>query len=130
MDTVLENPFLVSGYESPTYFCDRKKEAETLTEMLRNGRNVTLTSPRRIGKTGLIKHTFHLLKTQSPEITTIYIDLFPTANLSDFTQVFASAVLGQLDSSPVKALRKIMDFFTANRTCYKRCSCLPNAPST
>ena len=115
MATVLENPFLVSGYESPTYFCDRKKEAETLTEMLRNGRNVTLTSPRRIGKTGLIKHTFHLLKTQSPEITTIYIDLFPTANLSDFTQVFASAVLGQLDSSPVKALRKIMDFFKGLR---------------
>ena len=115
MNTILENPFLVSRYESPAYFCDRGKEAEALMDMFRNGRNVTLTSPRRIGKTGLIKHTFHLLKTRSPEITTIYIDLFPTSSLADFTQVFASAVLGQLDSSPVKALKRIMDFFKGLR---------------
>lgn len=90
----IENPFLVSGYESPEYFCDRKQETADLMETLSNGRNVMLTSPRRMGKTGLIKHTFHLLKQQNRDITTIYIDLFPTENLADFTQVFASAVLG------------------------------------
>ena len=101
----LENPFLVTGYESPKYFCDREKESEDLLETLRNGRNVTLTSPRRLGKTGLIKHVFHLLKKQGA--TVIYIDLYPTDSLYGFTQAFASAVLGQLDSNPMKALKRI-----------------------
>jgi AAA+ ATPase superfamily predicted ATPase len=111
----IENPFLVSGYESPEYFCDRKQETADLMETLSNGRNVMLTSPRRMGKTGLIKHTFHLLKQQNRDITTIYIDLFPTENLADFTQVFASAVLGELDSNPMKILKKAADIFKALR---------------
>ena len=57
----INNPFIIAGYEAPESFCDRKKETEGLLEALRNGRNVTLTSPRRIGKTGLILHLFHLL---------------------------------------------------------------------
>lgn len=111
----IENPFLISGYESPVYFCDRKEETTDLMETLNNGRNVTLTSPRRMGKTGLIKHVFNLLKQQNHDIATIYIDLFPTENLADFTQVFASAVLGQLDSNPMKILKKAADIFKALR---------------
>jgi Cdc6-related protein, AAA superfamily ATPase len=102
----LENPFLISGYESPEYFCDRKAETSGLIETLKNGRNITLTSPRRMGKTGLIKHSFHLLKEQDSDIAVIYIDLFPTENLAGFTQAFASAVLGQLDSNPMNCLKK------------------------
>ena len=99
---IIDNPFLVAGYDSPRYFCDRKTESENLLDTLRNGRNITLTSPRRLGKTGLIKHIFHLLKTQESGTSAIYIDLFPTSSLYDFTSEFASAVLGQLDSNPVK----------------------------
>ena len=52
----LVNPFIYQGYESPEYFCDREAESATLLSHLKNGRNVTLISPRRIGKTGLIKN--------------------------------------------------------------------------
>lgn len=58
----LVNPFIYQGYESPEYFCDRKAETATLLSHLKNGRNVTLISPRRIGKTGLIKNTFFYLE--------------------------------------------------------------------
>lgn len=105
MGQKIENPFLISGYESPEYFCDRKAEAADLLTTLKNGRNITLVSPRRLGKTGLIKHIFHQLKEQGASV--IYIDLFPTESLYGFTQAFASAVLGQLDSNPVKALKKV-----------------------
>lgn len=105
MNKIIENPFLITGYESPEYFCDRKKETADLLETLQNGRNVTLTSPRRLGKTGLIKHVFHQLKNQGD--TAIYLDLYPTGSLCDFTRAFASAVLGQLDSNPTKAFKKI-----------------------
>ena len=115
MDPRINNPFLISGYESPEYFCDREKETEKLMETLRNGRNITLTSPRRLGKTGLIKQVFHLLSRQDPKTAAIYIDLYPTESLYDFTQAFSSAVLGQLDSSPVKVLKKIASLFKGLR---------------
>ena len=40
-------------------FVTEKKETENLLSALKNGRNITLVSPRRMGKTGLIWHTFH-----------------------------------------------------------------------
>ncbi len=115
MDTKIGNPFLITGYESPEYFCDRKKETAALLDTLHNGRNITLTSPRRLGKTGLIKHVFHLIKEQDAQATAIYIDLYPTESLYDFTQAFASAVLGQLDSNPPKVLKKVMSLFKGLR---------------
>ena len=56
------NPFIYKGYEGPTYFCDRTEETEKIVSALENGSNITLISPRRIGKTGLIKHVFHRIK--------------------------------------------------------------------
>ena len=58
----LANPFIYQGYESPEYFCDREAETATLLSHLKNGRNVTLISRHRIGKTGLIKNTFFYLE--------------------------------------------------------------------
>lgn len=58
----LVNPFIYQGYESPEYFCDREAETATLLSHLKNGRNVTLISRHRIGKTGLIKNTFFYLE--------------------------------------------------------------------
>lgn len=54
-----QNPFLLTGYISPDYFCDREAETEKLISALRNGRNVTLVSPRRMGKTGLINRLLY-----------------------------------------------------------------------
>ena len=63
----LANPFVYQGYESPAYFCDREAETKTLLSHLKNGRNVTLISPRRIGKTGLILNTFYHLKEEEKD---------------------------------------------------------------
>ena len=35
------NPFLISGYYGPEFFCDREQEAGSILEALQNGRNVT-----------------------------------------------------------------------------------------
>ena len=51
----LENPFPEYGYFGAEYFCDREQETQTLIEALRNGGNITLIAPRRIGKTSLVK---------------------------------------------------------------------------
>ena len=40
-----KNPFVIEGYVSPDYFCDREKETSLLTRHLTNGCNVTLMAP-------------------------------------------------------------------------------------
>lgn len=104
------NPFLISGYHSPKYFCDREQETKQITEALHNERNLTLIAPRRMGKTGLIKHVFHKLRAQEKNIITLYLDIYSTQNLKEFVQALASTVLGSLDSAPQKAISRIGKF--------------------
>jgi AAA+ ATPase superfamily predicted ATPase len=111
MARILENPFLVAGYESPEYFCDREVETETLVSALKNGRNVSLISPRRIGKTGLIHNVFYQLREQDKNVRCFYIDIFPTQNLTDFVRMFGESVVGQLDSFSEKVAGSITAFF-------------------
>ena len=109
------NPFLIAGYYSPEYFCDRKTETKSMIKALYNGRNMTLTSPRRMGKTGLIHHVFNELKQQNPDILVFYIDIFSTQNLREFVQLLASTVFGKIASAPQKTMRRIGNFIKSFR---------------
>ena len=93
----LNNPFVLTGYHGPEYFCDRVAETKKLCTAIRNESNITLLSPRRYGKTGLIWNSFNELS-KNEEFETIYLDIFGTQNLADFTKSFANAVLGRLDT--------------------------------
>ena len=110
----LENPFVVYGYVSPTYFCDREQETFDLITALSNGRNVTLMSPRRMGKTGLICNAFHQLQ-QREDVACFYIDIFSTKSLASFVKVFASAIVGKLDTPMQRAEGFIQRFFQGIR---------------
>ena len=110
----LENPFVVYGYVSPTYFCDRKQETNDLITALSNGRNVTLMSPRRMGKTGLIRNVFHQLQ-QREDVACFYIDIFSTKSLASFVKIFASAIVGKLDTPIQRAEGFIQRFFQGIR---------------
>ena len=109
------NPFLISGYHSPEFFCDREQETAKIIDALHNGRNITLIAPRRMGKTGLIRHAFHHLKQEQPEIVTLYMDIFATQSLGEFVRTFASGVLGKLDTAPQKALNRVSQFIRSCR---------------
>ncbi|WP_291528125.1 AAA family ATPase [Bacteroides sp. UBA939] len=115
MKKEVENPFLEYGYVSPKYFCDRERETIEIISSLKNGRNLTLVSPRRMGKTGLIKNVFYKLREQQPDIVTLYMDIFPTQNMGEFVRLFAGTVLGQLDSAPQKAMSRITKFVKSIR---------------
>lgn len=105
------NPFLITGYHSPAYFCDREQETATVLDALRNGRNLTLISPRRMGKTGLIKNVFYKEKNAK----TLYMDIYSTQNLGDFVRLFGSTVLGSLDTTSQKVMHRIGQFFKSCR---------------
>ena len=103
------NPFLISEYLSPEYFCDREQETKDLISCLDNGWSITLIAPRRMGKTGLIKNTFYLLQSLRPDIRTYYIDIMGTQCLNDFIQLLGNTLLGTLDSDWQKALKHVSE---------------------
>ena len=109
------NPFLIAGYHSPEFFCDREMETAAILDALRNGRNVTLIAPRRMGKTGLIRHAFYRLKEQEPDIVTLYMDIYSTQSMGDFVRLVANTVLGKLDTAPQKTLSRIGQFIRSCR---------------
>lgn len=111
----LTNPFIYQGYESPKYFCDREVETKTLLAHLKNGRNVTLISPRRIGKTGLIKNTFYHLKEQEKDATCLYIDIFATKNLHDFVELLGVMVINEIVRKNASFIEKTISIFSALR---------------
>lgn len=111
----LENPFVYKGYEGPMYFCDREQETENMVSALKNGRNLTLHSPRKIGKTGLIKHAFNRISTTENDTICIYVDIFSTQNLHDFVQVLGTAVVEEALWREKSLMAKTLDAFKAWR---------------
>lgn len=109
-----QNPFLLSGYVSPEYFCDREEESKKLISALRNGRNITLVSPRRMGKTGLIRHIFHLVEQEGHERCYL-VDLYQTDSLSGLVSKLAKAVIGTLDTRSERFLKTMGTFFKSLR---------------
>lgn len=111
----LENPFVYKGYDGPAYFCDREKETENLISALKNGRNITLLSPRKIGKTGLIKHVFNRFSSTEKDTVCIYVDIFSTQNLHDFVQVLGAAIVDEALRREKSLVAKVLDAFKAWR---------------
>ena len=87
-----ENPFFTGIVIPDEYFCDRKMETETMISRIRNGNNIVLKSPRRIGKSSLVKHVL-----SQPEISgkynTLYVDIYGTKCAADFIKEFQNGFL-------------------------------------
>ena len=114
------NPFLVSGYKSAQYFCDRVTETARLKSHVQNGKNTTLFAIRRLGKTGLIHHLFQGYA-RNNKVACIYLDILGTKNLSEFTNQLATAIynrfpeqkgLGKKIIAAIQSLRPLISFDT------------------
>ncbi|MBL4651337.1 MAG: ATP-binding protein [Flavobacteriales bacterium] len=112
------NPFLERGYRSPVYFCDREDETKLLTDYIVNQTNVTLFAFRRLGKTGLIKHIFHKLRSDKNRVC-IYLDIYDTVDKSEFINKLATAIytafppknsLGKKIGQAIQSFRPVISF--------------------
>lgn len=90
------NPFPIYGYFGPDYFCNRAQETNAIISALKNGRNVTLYAPRRIGKTGLIHHVFHHL---GKKWNCIYLDVQESFSFKDFANNLLEAALNAVSKN-------------------------------
>ncbi|MBQ0074816.1 MAG: ATP-binding protein [Prevotella sp.] len=109
------NPFFTLGYGGPEYFCDREEETATLSDALVNGRNVALISPRRLGKTGLILHTFNRLLKEDSTRRCFYLDIYNTENQTELVRQMASIILGSMDTFGEKLMASLSAFFKSCR---------------
>jgi AAA+ ATPase superfamily predicted ATPase len=104
----VRNPFITNGYAGPDYFCDRVKETNTIIDLMTNGNNMALISPRRIGKTELITHCFN-----QPEIAknynTFIIDIYSTNSVRDMVNVFGKAIIDELRTKGRGAWENFLD---------------------
>lgn len=109
------NPFITSGYKGGKYFCDREEDTRKLVTTLTGGNNVTLISPRRLGKSALIHHAFARILKDDPEAHCFYIDILATKNLEQMVQLMAKEIVGKLDKPSDKVIKTIVELFKAFR---------------
>lgn len=100
------NPFIIEGYLSPEYFCDRVEETALLTRHLTNRCNVALIAPRRLGKSGLIYNCFQQENIRE-QYHCIYLDIYDTKNLNEFVYALGKGILTALKPKG----RKVWEFF-------------------
>lgn len=112
---MVKNPFILYGYESEKYFCDRQEETKDLLRLVENGNNVTLTAPRRIGKTGLIENLFHQKKVQS-QYYTFLIDIYATKSIEELVMAMGASMLSSLRPFGSKAIQKFTNILASLRS--------------
>ena len=107
MADILKNPFVIIGDIPEPYFCDREVETQKIIRTITNEGNLVLMSPRRMGKSRLVKHVF-----KQPEISshyqTFYIDLLHTSSIREFAYTFGKTVFDQLKSLNEKRLQSLV----------------------
>jgi hypothetical protein len=85
------NPFIIREYQGLRFFCDREKETKCIINALQNGRDITLVSLRKMGKTGLIMRIFEELK-KKKTFETIYLDIYSTESLKGLINQLATSL--------------------------------------
>jgi len=111
---MVDNPFMVNAYISPQLFCDRDVETAVIAGALRNGRHVMLYSPRRYGKTGLIRHVFDQLA-KKRGTRTVFADIYAANDTHDFNVILLNAVHEALNPTPKLFLKNASAWFSALR---------------
>ncbi len=99
------NPFILGHRISRPYFCDRIEEEKNLISNVRNGRNVVLISPRRMGKTSLVYVALHDSDEIEKEYLTFFFDILQTNSLSEFTFLLGKAIFDKLSRKSDTGIR-------------------------
>lgn len=90
---VMNTPFIFGKTVSGEAFTDRENETAKLVSNFQYGVNTFIVSPRRWGKTSLVKKVKGLVENEKLKI--VYVDVQQCRCKEDFCERFASAVLSQ-----------------------------------
>lgn len=89
-------------------FTDRINETRRMKENFENGMNVVLVSPRRMGKTSLVKKVQQVV--DHTIVQCVYVDIYDCRNEYDFYNKFASAIMKQTANQIELVVQNIKQF--------------------
>lgn len=89
----MRNPFQYGKVAENENFIDRTADRSFLKQTLLSGVNVILVSPRRWGKSSLVKKAMKELSEAEKNVYVCFIDAFPITSVDDFYRFFAREVL-------------------------------------
>ena len=95
-------PFEYGSIAENEYFIDRIEDRRDLKTFLGGGINVMLISPRRWGKSSLVKAAMEELKQEQKDVRVCYLDAFKIFSEEEFYNKFASAILQGVSSTMEK----------------------------
>jgi hypothetical protein len=107
---MIENPFYFGRMVSGDAFTNREKETERLAANFRNGINTILISPRRWGKSSLVKKAGETAKTKGKNVRIVYLDAFSLRTEQDFYTAYTKAVLTATSSHFEERLKNLKQF--------------------
>jgi hypothetical protein len=105
------NPFTLGIISPDQEFCNREKEIEELTRHAFNCTHVVIFSPRRYGKTSLVKQV--MARASARGYLSVYVDCFSVIAKEDLVQKFTSAVISSMGKNVVEGdlLQKTLKLF-------------------
>jgi hypothetical protein len=106
---VPENPFVYGEIVPRSSFADRDEELDRLVADLGAGQKVFLISPRRYGKSSLVRHAFETLHRQ--RVLTIELTVSSFSSYVGFLEGYARALVG-LETRAGRARSWLRDLFT------------------
>ena len=113
----METPFIYGRLAKSDNFTDRKKERAMLINNFIGLINTVIISPRRWGKTSLVRSVSEELKTQQKDILVCHIDIFNCKTEEQFLKHYTNAVLYATHSvweDFVAAAKKYLGRFVPN----------------
>ncbi|MCD8387242.1 MAG: ATP-binding protein [Bacteroidales bacterium] len=106
----MENYFVYGKWVEGENFTDREEETKRLKMNFEAGVNTILISPRRLGKTSLVKKVASEIS--SPDIKVVFMDIYDCRSEYDFYNKFASAVLKASSTQIGRVLENVKKFLT------------------
>ena len=91
--TAYQSPFQFGTLATNDNFIDRVEDRALLKQLLSSHINVMLISPRRWGKSSLVKKAMDELSQEDSKVKVCYIDAFSIGSEAEFYRTFASQVI-------------------------------------
>lgn len=91
--TTFRSPFQFGTLATEDNFIDRVEDRKLLKQLLSSHINVMLISPRRWGKSSLVKKAMSELIVEDKNVRVCYVDAFSIGSEAEFYRTFASQVI-------------------------------------
>lgn len=106
----MDVPFLYGRLAEKDSFIDREDDKRELKNFLRHGINTILVSPRRWGKSSLVRESMLELMAEDKNTRVCFFDAYRVHTEQDFYDQFVSAIIQGVSSSVERRINDVMKF--------------------